>query len=78
MAYISPLICAFIADDDVEDNNGTIPGYGTVNAQSRINNVFNSISKTATGIYESIMTILGILLKIFIHFNWYKHNFHIP
>ncbi len=66
LALVSPLICSFIADDDVEDNNGTIPGYGTVNAQSRINNVFNNISKTATGIYESIMTILGIIFKIFI------------
>ncbi len=66
VALVSPLICAFIADDDVEDNNGTIPGYGTVNVQSRISNVFNNIATTAKGIYEAVMTMLGILLKIFI------------
>ena len=67
LALVSPLICAFIADDDgVDDNNGAIPGYGTVNAQSRISNVFNNVVTTAKGIYESVMTMLGIFLKIFI------------
>lgn len=67
LALVSPLICAFIADDDgVDDNNGSIPGYGTVNTQSRISNAFNNIVTTAKGIYESVMTMLGIFLKIFI------------
>ena len=67
IALVSPLVCAFIADDDgVEDNNGTLPGYGTVNAQSRISNVFNSIVATVKNIYESIAIMFGILIKIFI------------
>ncbi len=67
VALVSPLICAFIADDDgVEDNNGSIPGYGTVTVQSRISNVFDNIVTSVKDVAEAIMTMLGILLKIFI------------
>lgn len=66
LALVSPLICAFIADDDgVDDNNGTIPGYGTVNAQTRTENVFNNLIDTIKSVLESAMTIVKILAKIF-------------
>jgi len=66
IALVSPLVCAFIADDDgVEDNNGTLPGYGTVNAQSRISNVINNLVTTVKNIFESISIMFGILMKIF-------------
>lgn len=66
LALVSPLICAFIADDDgVDDNNGSIPGYGTVNVQSRITNSINNIVETAKDFIENIMTMLGIAIQIF-------------
>ncbi len=67
IALVSPLVCAFIADDDgVEDNNGTLPGYGTVNAQSRFSNVIDNIVTTVKDLFESIAIMFGILIKIFI------------
>ena len=66
IALVSPLVCAFIADDDgVEDNNGTLPGYGTVNAQSRFSNVIDNLVSTVKEIIDSISIMLGILIKIF-------------
>lgn len=66
LALVSPLICAFIADDDgVDDNNGTISGYGTVDAQSRVENVFDSILNAIASVLESVWTIVRILAKIF-------------
>lgn len=67
LALVSPLISAFIADDDgVDDNNGTIPGYGTVNTQSRINNVFENIIDTFKDIFVALADMVKILSKIFI------------
>lgn len=67
LALVSPLISAFIADDDgVDDNNGTIPGYGTVNTQSRINNVFENIMDTFKDIFEAVIDMVKILSKIII------------
>lgn len=47
LGLISPILYAFAYDDDgVDDNNGTIPGYGTVNVMDNINNItvnFNRI-----------------------------------
>lgn len=66
LALVSPLVCAFIADDDgVDDNNGSIPGYGTVNVQSRITNSINNIVETAKDFIENIMTMLGIAIQVF-------------
>lgn len=65
LALVSPLISAFIADDDgVDDNNGVIPGYGTVNAQSRATNVFNNIVNILKSFFETFMDAINILLKI--------------
>ena len=67
LALVSPLISAFIADDDgVDDNNGTIPGYGTVDTQSRINNVFENIIDTFKDIFSALADMVTILSKIFI------------
>ena len=40
LGLISPLLYSFAYDDDgVDDNNGTLPGYGTVDAMSNIGNL---------------------------------------
>ena len=67
LALVSPLISAFIADDDgVDDNNGTIPGYGTVNAQSRISNVFENVINIFKDVLAALVDMVTILSKIFI------------
>ena len=64
VALVSPLICAFIADDDgVDDNNGTIPGYGTVTVQSRISNIFDNLATTAKNIAETVLTMIGVFFN---------------
>ncbi len=67
LALVSPLISAFVADDDgVDDNNGTIPGYGTVNAQSRISNVFENIIDIFKDVIAAFVDMVTILSKIFV------------
>ncbi len=65
LALVSPLISAFIADDDgVDDNNGVIPGYGTVDAQTRAANVFDNFVNILKSFFETFMNVITILLKI--------------
>lgn len=65
LALVSPLISAFIADDDgVDDNNGALPGYGTVNVQSRISNIFENITDTFKDVFEAVIDIVKVLSKI--------------
>jgi hypothetical protein len=67
LALVSPLISAFVADDDgVDDNNGTIPGYGTVDTQSRISNVFENIIDIFKDVITAFVDMVTILSKIFI------------
>lgn len=65
LALVSPLISEFVADDDgVDDNNGTLPGYGTVNTQTRATNVFDNIVNILKSFFETFMNVINILLKI--------------
>lgn len=67
LALVSPLICAFIADDDgVDDNNGTIPGYGTVNFRNNVDNIINNITNILESIIETFSVIIKVLSRIFI------------
>jgi len=67
LALVSPLIAAFIADDDgVDDNNGTIPGYGTVNFRSNIDNVIDNIINILKSVIETLSDMVKILSRIFI------------
>ncbi|MBR3780393.1 MAG: metallophosphoesterase [Clostridia bacterium] len=51
LAIVSPLVYSFAVDHDgVDDNNGILPGYGTVNAESNVSNVFDRI----IGIFNDI------------------------
>ncbi len=60
LGLISPLLYSFAYDDDgVDDNNGTLPGYGTVNTQDNLNNIANNI----TNIIESIVFNMSMMVK---------------
>ena len=62
LAATSPLIMAFVVDDDgVDDNNGTIEGYGTVTAESNAGNVMESIH----GFFNRIAQMLSTVLRVF-------------
>ncbi len=44
LAIVSPLVYSFAVDHDgVDDNNGILPGYGTVKAEQNIQNIFDNI-----------------------------------
>ena len=65
LALVSPLISAFIADDDgVDDNNGTLPGYGTVNTQTKATNVFDNIVNILKSVVDAFFDAINIILKI--------------
>ena len=60
LGLISPLLYKFAYDNDgVDDNNGVLPGYGTVNVQTNINNIANNYSN----IVEKIIFYVSMMLK---------------
>lgn len=60
LGLISPLLYKFAYDNDgVDDNNGVLPGYGTVNVSSNIENVVNKY----TSIADKLMFYISMMLK---------------
>lgn len=60
LGLISPLLYKFAYDNDgVDDNNGSLPGYGTVNIQSNLNNIVNNY-KTLT---DKIVFYVTMMVK---------------
>lgn len=60
LGLISPLLYKFAYDNDgVDDNNGVLPGYATVNVQSNINNISNNF----TSIVEKVVFYVTMMLK---------------
>lgn len=60
LGLISPLLYSFAYDDDgVDDNNGTIPGYGTVDTMSNIAN----LSDKFTRIFDTAIFWASMMLK---------------
>ncbi len=60
LGLISPLLYKFAYDNDgVDDNNGVLPGYGTVNTQTNIENV----SDKYTNIVEKLTFYINLILK---------------
>lgn len=60
LGLISPLLYKFAYDNDgVDDNNGVLPGYATVNVQSNINNISNNF----TSIVEKAVFYVTMMLK---------------
>ena len=65
LAAVSPLVYAFIVDDDgVDDNNGTLPGYGTVTVKGNAQNVMESIHGFFNEIAKMLSTVLLVLYKM--------------
>ncbi|MBQ7043866.1 MAG: metallophosphoesterase [Clostridia bacterium] len=66
LGLISPLLYAFAYDDDgVEDNNGTLPGYGTVDTWNNLSNITANISNIINKIISTVTMMLKYTLKGF-------------
>ncbi|MBR0348843.1 MAG: metallophosphoesterase [Clostridia bacterium] len=60
LGLISPLLYKFAYDNDgVDDNNGILPGYGTVNVQNNLNNV----AEKYTNLVEKVVFYVSMMLK---------------
>jgi len=60
MTILSPFAYSFADDTDgVNDNNGTIPGYGTVNFENNIANINNNINR----IIEKLIAFMNNAIK---------------
>lgn len=66
----SPVLYKFACDNDgVDDNNGVIEGYGTVNFKSNVSNIFenlNNLSKKITFYLQLVMSYLARLNAVFL------------
>lgn len=66
----SPVLYKFAYDNDgVDDNNGTIEGYGTVNFKSNVSNIFenlNNLSEKITFYLQIVMSYLARLNAVFL------------
>ena len=61
LAIVSPLVYEFAVDNDgINDNNGVLPGYGTVEFGNNISNIFSSI----TAFFNEIITYLGLVVTV--------------
>ena len=62
VALLSPLLQSFANDDGVDDNNGTIEGYGSNDAMANIgDNLGNFFSK----FFDNVVRMFKIFLKMF-------------
>ncbi len=60
LGLISPLLYSFAYDDDgVDDNNGTIPGYGTVDTMSNLTNLAGKFSH----IIDTVVLWASMMIK---------------
>lgn len=70
LALVSPILYTFASDKDgVDDNNGSLPGYGTVNAEKRISDWFanfvNQLQKWLRYLIMNINYVSKIFTKAF-------------
>lgn len=70
VAVASPILYKFACDNDgVDDNNGVIEGYGTVNFKTNVSNIvenINSLSEKITFYLRLVMSYLAKLNVIFL------------
>lgn len=70
VAVASPMLYKFACDNDgVDDNNGVIEGYGTVNFKTNVSNIvenLNSLSEKITFYLRLVMSYLAKLNVIFL------------
>ena len=61
LAIVSPLVYSFAVDHDgVNDNHGTLPGYGTVEAETNVQNIFDNIY----GVFNDAMKYFSLFLTV--------------
>ena len=66
---LSPLLMSFANDDEVDDNNGVIDGYGNNDTSENITDNFIS---TMNEIVKSILYIIKFIFKGFEVVNYFK------
>lgn len=65
LALVSPIIYEFAVDTDgINDSNGTLPGYGTVDTTSNISNVFGKIETFFSDVLTYVNLFITFILKI--------------
>lgn len=65
LALVSPVIYNFAVDSDgVDDNRGTLPGYGTVGLQNNSYNVIENIHGILNNAMKYISMFLSIIIRI--------------
>ena len=66
LALVSPLLIEVIADDDgVDDNNGTLPGYGVKGTDVALGNYSDSIEKFFAAVFAYIDYIVKVIMRAF-------------
>lgn len=65
LAIVSPLVYSFAVDHDgVDDNNGILPGYGTVEAGNNISNIVDAVLAMINDALNYVMMAFNILLNM--------------
>ncbi len=65
IAIVSPLVYGFAYDaDGVDDNNGSIAGYGTVNIENNLEN----IGKNIYGLFDTINLYINLFMQVISRF----------
>lgn len=65
VAIASPILYKFACDNDgVDDNNGVIEGYGTVNLKSNVTNIFKNLGSLSEKMVFYIQLVLSYLAKL--------------
>lgn len=61
----SPILYKFAYDnDEIDDNNGVIEGYGTVNFKSNVSNIFENLSSLSEKITYYIQLVMSYLVRL--------------
>ena len=69
LAILSPLLMSFANDDEVDDNNGVIDGYGNNDTSE---NITDNFIATMNEIVKSILYIIKFIFKGFEVVNYFK------
>ena len=65
VAIASPILYKFAYDNDgVDDNNGIIEGYGTVNFKSNVTNIFENLGSVSEKLTFYIKLVMSYLVRL--------------
>ena len=69
VAIASPILYKFAYDNDgVDDNNGVIEGYGTVNFKSNASNIFENLNNLSGKITFYLQLVMSYLVRLNVSF----------